>query len=93
MDSDVVAQLQGKFIIYYLLKTISQGFNSDYLYTTARVTAREEHIRESWVRAMEAKLVRDELNKCQRTEGVNHYETCKYLADRYIEMLRENRVC
>ncbi|PAV16590.1 nadh-ubiquinone oxidoreductase 12 kda subunit [Pyrrhoderma noxium] len=58
----------------------------------ARVAARDEHIRESWVRAMEAKLVRDELNKCQRAEGVNHYENCKYLSERYIEMLRENKV-
>ncbi|KAI5119004.1 hypothetical protein M0805_004414 [Coniferiporia weirii] len=58
----------------------------------ARVRAREEHIRESWVRAMEAKIVRDELTKCHRVEGVNHYENCKWLSEKYVELLRENRV-
>ncbi|KAL5503898.1 hypothetical protein ACEPAH_7969 [Sanghuangporus vaninii] len=57
-----------------------------------RLHARDEQIRESWVRAMEVKIVRDELTKCQRTEGVNHYENCKSLAEKYLQMLRENRV-
>jgi NADH dehydrogenase (ubiquinone) 1 beta subcomplex subunit 10 len=59
---------------------------------TERVKAREEHIRETWVRAMEARIVRDELKRCQRTEGVNTLETCQHLADRYLTMLKENRV-
>ncbi|EJD06671.1 uncharacterized protein FOMMEDRAFT_151969 [Fomitiporia mediterranea MF3/22] len=58
----------------------------------ARVRAREEHIRESWVRTMEVKIVRDELTKCQRIEGVNHYENCKPWTEKYLKMLRENRV-
>ena len=41
---------------------------------------------------METRLVQTELGKCQRGEGVNHYENCKWLADKYIQMLRENRV-
>jgi NADH dehydrogenase (ubiquinone) 1 beta subcomplex subunit 10 len=57
-----------------------------------RVKAREAHIRESWVRAMEARIVRDELQRCQRAEGVNSYETCRDLAERYLSMLRDNRV-
>lgn len=57
-----------------------------------RLRARDEHVRESWVRAMEARIVRDELQKCHRAEGVNHYENCKELSDRYISMLRENKV-
>ncbi|TDL14586.1 hypothetical protein BD410DRAFT_182006 [Rickenella mellea] len=57
-----------------------------------RVKARDEHIRESWVHAMEARIVRTELTKCQRTEGVNHYENCKEWADRYLTLLAENRV-
>jgi hypothetical protein len=56
------------------------------------VKAREQHVRESWVRAMEARLVREELSRCQRAEGVNSYETCQHLADRYLAMLRDNRV-
>jgi hypothetical protein len=59
----------------------------------AKLAEREHHIRESWVKAMEARLVREELEKCQRTEGVNHYETCKWLSDKYLTMLKENKVC
>ncbi|EPQ52748.1 hypothetical protein GLOTRDRAFT_131987 [Gloeophyllum trabeum ATCC 11539] len=58
----------------------------------ARLKARDDHLRESWVRAMEARIVRDELKKCQRGEGVNHLENCKWLADKYANMLKENRV-
>ncbi|TFK27169.1 NADH-ubiquinone oxidoreductase 12 kDa subunit [Coprinopsis marcescibilis] len=54
--------------------------------------SREEILRESWVRAMETRLVQEELGKCQRGEGVNHYENCRWLADKYLTMLRENRV-
>ncbi|KAH8100903.1 hypothetical protein BXZ70DRAFT_972107 [Cristinia sonorae] len=53
---------------------------------------REEHTRESWVRAMEARIVNDNLLKCHRIEGVNHYEKCKHLADRYLELLKDARV-
>jgi len=58
----------------------------------AKLKAREDHIRESWVRAMEARLVREELEKCQKAEGVNHYENCKWLAEKYLQMLRDNQV-
>lgn len=58
----------------------------------AKLQERDDFIRESWVKAMEAKLVRDELEKCQKTEGVNHYENCRWLADKYLQMLRDNRV-
>jgi hypothetical protein len=58
----------------------------------AKLEAREEHIRESWVKAMEARLVREELEKCQKYEGVNHYENCRWLSEKYLDMLKENRV-
>ena len=41
---------------------------------------------------MEARLVREELEKCQKGEGVNHYENCKWLSDKYLKMMKENRV-
>lgn len=41
---------------------------------------------------MEARLVRDELDKCQKTEGVNHYENCRWLSEKYLTMLKENKV-
>ncbi|GBE88246.1 NADH-ubiquinone oxidoreductase 12 kDa subunit [Sparassis latifolia] len=58
----------------------------------ARLKEQDEIIRESWVRAMEAKIVRDNITKCYRIEGVNHGEKCKELVDRYAVMLKENRV-
>ncbi|ETW82851.1 hypothetical protein HETIRDRAFT_450583 [Heterobasidion irregulare TC 32-1] len=58
----------------------------------ARVATRDAHIRESWIRAMEARIVRDQVQECYRIEGVNHYESCRDLSDKYITLLRENRV-
>lgn len=53
---------------------------------------RDNHIRESWVKAMEARIVREELVKCQRGEGVNHYKKCGHLAEMYTGMIRDNKV-
>jgi NADH dehydrogenase (ubiquinone) 1 beta subcomplex subunit 10 len=61
--------------------------------SSARIAARDAHVRESWVRAMEARIVRDQLQSCYRIEGVNHYETCRELSEKYTTLLRENRVC
>lgn len=41
---------------------------------------------------MKARLVRGELIKCQRGEGVNHYKHCRDLAEMYTGMIRENKV-
>ena len=41
---------------------------------------------------MEARIVRDQLQSCYRAEGVNHYEACHELAEKYITLLKENRV-
>jgi len=58
----------------------------------ARLAARDAHVRETWVRAMEARIVRDMLKECHRVEGVNHYENCRDLADRYTSMLEDSKV-
>lgn len=42
---------------------------------------------------MEARIVRDQLQSCYRIEGVNHYETCRELSEKYTILLKENRVC
>ena len=60
--------------------------------TLERVQERDSLVRESWVRAMEARIVQQTLEKCYRLEGVNHNENCKQLAERYALMLKENRV-
>ena len=59
---------------------------------TGTLKAREEHVRESWIKAMEARIVRGELQKCYRGEGVNQLQNCKELAERYASMIRENKV-
>ncbi|KZP31833.1 hypothetical protein FIBSPDRAFT_1037382 [Athelia psychrophila] len=58
----------------------------------AKIEQRDHHVRESWVKAMEARLVRDELENCQRSEGVNHYENCRWLTEKYLTMLKDNKV-
>ncbi|KZW02730.1 NADH-ubiquinone oxidoreductase 12 kda subunit mitochondrial precursor [Exidia glandulosa HHB12029] len=54
--------------------------------------ARDNHVREQWIKAMEVRLVREELDKCQRGEGVNAHVHCKELADRYLTMLADAKV-
>jgi hypothetical protein len=41
---------------------------------------------------MEARIVGEQLQSCYRAEGVNHYEACHELAEKYITLLKENRV-
>ena len=67
--------------------------NLNYRCPTAKLQEREELMMESWVKTMELRLVRDELDKCHKAEGVNHYENCRWLAEKYLHMMRENRVC
>ncbi|KAF9312013.1 hypothetical protein BG003_006741 [Podila horticola] len=49
-------------------------------------------VRESWISAMEGRIVQEELKKCYRSEGVNHYEKCKHLVELYMHSLKEKRV-
>ncbi|KAG9013873.1 hypothetical protein FRB94_004254 [Tulasnella sp. JGI-2019a] len=58
----------------------------------ATLASREKHIKETWIGAMEARLVREELIKCQRAEGVNHYAECKHLAEMYLRMMKTSKV-
>lgn len=34
--------------------------------------ARNQKIRDDWVKAMEARIIKEKLDECYRTEGVNH---------------------
>ncbi|KAJ6460345.1 hypothetical protein C8R47DRAFT_1226268 [Mycena vitilis] len=58
----------------------------------AKMIARDEAIKETWVKAMEVRLVRDELEKCRKGEGPNAMENCLWLAEKYTQMLRENKI-
>jgi len=51
----------------------------DYDDNTALKAAQDAIIREQWVKSMMARLVRDEMSKCYRREGVNHLEKCGHL--------------
>lgn len=50
--------------------------NVDYNDTIALKKAQDAILREQWVRSMMCRLVRDEMGKCYRREGVNHLERC-----------------
>ncbi|EJD49713.1 NADH-ubiquinone oxidoreductase 12 kda subunit mitochondrial precursor [Auricularia subglabra TFB-10046 SS5] len=58
----------------------------------AMLDARDHHIREQWVKAMEVRLVREELVKCQRGEGANAPVHCKELSERYLSMLGDAKI-
>lgn len=65
----------------------------DHFYrSTETLSQREEKIRESWVRTMEARIVREELQKCHKAEGVNHYQACSDLAKKYHSLLADAKV-
>ena len=42
---------------------------------------------------MEVKILRDELTKCQRAEGVNSLEACKYWREKLIDTMQKSKVC
>ena len=41
--------------------------------------AQDAIIREQWVQSMMARLIREEMGRCYRREGVNHLEKCGVL--------------
>jgi len=84
------SRVEQNLVIHIVTETTMSDDNVAEL--KARLAARDEHIRESWVRAMEARIVRDQLQSCYRSEGVNHYENCRELSEKYITLLKENRV-
>ena len=46
-------------------------------------------LKESWVKAMMLRLVRDQLNACYKDNGVNHFENCAHLSELYLKWMRE----
>lgn len=56
------------------------------------MVAQDEMIKESWVKAMEVRLVREELEKCRKGEGPNAMENCRWLVEKYQQMLVEAKV-
>ncbi|CAO1633886.1 unnamed protein product [Jaminaea pallidilutea] len=58
----------------------------------ARMQANDERIRQQWIKTYEARIVREELQKCQKAEGVNHYAVCRPLVETYMELLKDAKV-
>jgi len=54
----------------------------DYDDNKALKAAQDAIIREQWVQSMMARLIREEMGKCYRREGVNHLEKCGALRGR-----------
>ncbi|WFD29211.1 hypothetical protein MSPP1_000217 [Malassezia sp. CBS 17886] len=52
----------------------------------------EDAIREEWIKAVELRLVRDELQKCHRAEGENHYLVCQPIVKVYTDMLKDAKI-
>ncbi|CAO1613808.1 unnamed protein product [Sympodiomycopsis kandeliae] len=69
------------------------GFNEDKHKSTeemrAVLDARAEQVRQDWVKTMEARIVREELQKCRKAEGINSYYYCKPLVETYLGLLRD----
>jgi hypothetical protein len=61
-------------------------------YLLAILKSRDETLREQWIKVYEARLVREEVAKCHRAEGVNHYHACHDLVQHYLELLKDARV-
>lgn len=65
---------------------VAPTFNGvDYEDNTALKAAQDAILREQWVRSMMARLVREEMGKCYRREGVNHLEKCGHLRGRFLQ--------
>ncbi|MCJ1424869.1 hypothetical protein MMC29_002757 [Sticta canariensis] len=73
--------------------TVPPSFSGvDYDDTPRFKAAQDAILREQWVKAMMARLIREELGKCYYREGVGHLEKCAKLRERYFEALKESQV-
>src|SRR5262249_25879362 len=54
----------------------------DYEDDNALKAAQDAVLREQWVKCMMGRLVREELDKCYRANGINHLEKCASLRGR-----------
>lgn len=55
--------------------------------------AQDAVIREQWVKCMMARLIREELGKCYRREGVGHLEKCGKLRGMFAALKRDQDWC
>mmetsp|Transcript_20530 Transcript_20530/g.32119 ORF Transcript_20530/g.32119 Transcript_20530/m.32119 type:complete len:106 (+) Transcript_20530:83-400(+) len=54
----------------------------------AAANARENKVKDVWVKIMTAREARNSLAQCYRREGVNHQEKCKDFAEAYMASIK-----
>ena len=65
--------------------------SNPYADPVAFVQQREHDTRERMIDIEKAKLIRERLRECYRNEGVNHFENCKDLVEKYTEAFEGKR--
>ena len=56
------------------------------------IRQREYETRENMIAIERAKLIMERLRECYREEGVNHYENCRELVQKYCDAFEGNRL-
>lgn len=64
----------------------------DYEDPVALRSAQESMIREQYIRANALKVCRRALEKCYKHHGVNNYEECRDLAEKYLKLLPTSKI-
>ncbi|KAK9470270.1 uncharacterized protein V1510DRAFT_405189 [Dipodascopsis tothii] len=54
--------------------------------------AQDSALKEQFVRLYALRTVREALQKCYKSQQVNHYENCKDIAEKYLDMLPTHRI-
>ncbi|PVU93974.1 hypothetical protein BB561_002905 [Smittium simulii] len=58
-----------------------------------KITEKKDKIvREQWIKLMETRILREKLEECYQSEGVNHFVNCRELALRYLDEFPKNRI-
>ncbi|KAK9804440.1 hypothetical protein WJX73_000753 [Symbiochloris irregularis] len=67
-----------------------ENYNPDdpYADPVALVEFREYAVRQKKVQVEKAKVLRQQLTRCYKTEGVNHFENCRNLRVAYMEAIK-----
>ncbi|WFD05282.1 hypothetical protein MVES1_000611 [Malassezia vespertilionis] len=60
--------------------------------SAANKQRRDDAIRDEWIKVMQVRLVREELQKCYRAEGENHYMVCAPIVKIYDDLLKDAKV-
>ncbi|GJP54296.1 hypothetical protein CLOM_g15745 [Closterium sp. NIES-68] len=62
--------------------------SNPYADPVAMLEHREWLVREKMVAIERAKLLREQLKQCYRTEGVNHIKNCSGLVEKYLSSIK-----